>query len=208
MNQIVFVHMVRALNPLQSVRITFAKGSDGLRVLSVLDSRAVIEDQSLAKIVLGTQGWPNVPRVLTARLNPFLLQINGIYELAARGIEDIHVVSTSPLNALQTSRAKKQQEAYHQIVNAVATKELRDEIESYGLELLTEKEEFLDFFNFITFSIKNGNKIDEILLLDGWTGNVCNGHRSPIYFCSDFSIAQKQLQHEFNLYLERETEAA
>lgn len=208
MDPMIFVRIAQALNPLQSVRVQFAQGLDGIRMLSVLNGLGVVDEKVLAMAIITSQDWAHTGRVMNVRISKLLADTQGIPRLAERGIESINSGRESPLSALQTRREKKRQEVYLEIVNAVATNELRDEIEGYGLALQVEGVKDLDFFNFIKFSIKNGNEIEEILSLDGWSGNIRNGQRRAIFFCADLKTARVQLKHEFNLYLERATATA
>lgn len=208
MDSMIFVRIAQALNPLQSVCVEFSKGIDGVRMLSVLNSLGVVEEKWLADAVIVSQDWGRTSRIMKVRLSSELANIHGLPRLAERGIESIHSSRESPLNALQTRREKKREEAYLEIVNAVATKELLAEIRGYGLDLQVEGLKDLNFFNFIKFSIKNENEIEEILSLDGWSGNIRNGHGRSIFFCADLKVARLQLKHEFNLYIDRVTAAA
>ena len=196
--------------PIQSLSVTFADGIDGIRMLSVLNAyseKGYVEFESkvLVLAILATQDWDRTGRKLVMYFTHGLLwDEDGFLSLAERGIESIRVASDSPLNALQSGREKKREEAYATIAGAVLTPVIRSEIAEWGLTVEHALSRVNDLST-ICISVKNGDRIVFRILLDGWSGSIFTGNLVTICFCSTLETAQREVRNALVKYLEDAT---
>ncbi len=170
-----------------------------------MNSLGVVDEKLLAMAIIASQDWAHTGRVMNVRLSKALTDVQGLPALAERGIESIRSASESPLNALQTGREKKRQEAFESIRDAVATPCVHADVEEWKMSLVVRLVKEMNFFNSIKFSINHCGELTDILVLDGWSGNILNGYGEAQCFCMQLDTARIELGKAFMYYLENET---
>ena len=205
-----FKAMAYRHHPLQALLITFAPELDGFRMLSVLKSYADqgyvrFESDILVLAVLSSRDWDRTGRKLEMHfVAGQLWNEDGFLQLAENGIERIEVASESPLNALQSSRQKKREEALDMISTAVLTQELQDEFSGWGMSLSFGAHESNGLHSMcITADYENTTAFS--IFLDGWSGNLLTSSNVIICNCSSYKTVQDELRKLLTKYLEELT---
>lgn len=195
----------------QPLLITFAEGTDGFRALSVIKSFCEkgcvrFESELLALAILASHDWAHTNRKLKMYFTlGHLWRESAFLQIAEQGIESIQIGSDSPLNALQSSRQKKREEAMSAIVEAVLTPEVRDEIKGWGLTVHHELIES-EGLHAMKIVVRNEAEVAFSLLLDGWSGSIFDFDLAIApCFCDSYETVQVQLQTVLEKYLERAT---
>ncbi len=199
--------MGKNCSPLQALALTFAEGLDGIRMLSVLNGYAEkgwvrFESKILVLAILGSQDWGRTGRKLTMWFVQGLLwDEDDFLSLAERGIDAIRIASDSPLNAMQSGKQKKREEALANITEGVLTNEFRREFSEWGL---TFKHYALELHGLhsVGILVKNGEETAFSVHLDGWSGNIISDTGAIITFCASYETAQAELRKKLYVYLE------
>lgn len=193
-------------HPLQALTITFAQGIDGFRMLSVLNNYSEkgyvrFEDKLLALAILHTQDWDRNGRKLTMHfVAGGLWSEDGFMRLAEKGIERIEVAGSSPLNALQSGRQKKREEAFAQITSGVLTPLFLSEIEGWGLT--TSSQQLTDHgLHSMCIDVSNGAEPAFSVVLDGWSGNIFTKSGRMLSHCSSYETAQNKIREIMMNYM-------
>ena len=197
--------------PLQPLEVTFTAGLDGFRMLSAMQANkekgyVEFKDDLLALAVLSHQSWFNATRKLTMYFKGGLIWNEADFlKLASNGIESIRVASDSPLNALQSGRSKKREEACTSIASAVLTPEFVDELTAWGLTVHCSVIGAEDGLYMMSFDVRNGNADAYSFLLDGWSGNILTPNMNVISFCPSLATVRGYFKRTLTEYLEAAT---
>jgi hypothetical protein len=163
-----------------TVVLKFADNPDGIsdlgRIFMTASKEGWIkfEDPLLVVAIIDSGSWDtNQNREIRARF-PFGIGLREEKYLnilaGARSIESIKLVNQNPLNALMTSRQKRQQETAKEIIQGCLTKEIVDQAEEWGLSIEGCLCTTIDGLPGIRFSISFEGKTAVEVLLDGWSG--------------------------------------
>ena len=197
-------------HPLQALLVTFAPEIDGIRMLSVMKSYADkgyvrFESEILVLAILGTRDWNRTGRKLTMHfVGGQLWNEDAFLQLAENGIERIEVASDSPLNALQSGRQKKREEALTQITKAILTPEVRNEISEWGLKVRFHPLEVHGLHS-MCIAVDGDKSTVFSFFLEGWSGNLLTPRGEILCNCSSYETAQKELRKMLAKYLEEAT---
>ncbi len=197
-------------HPLQALVVTFAPGPDGLRMLSVLqgytDKGYVrFESKLLVLAILYSRDWDRTGRKLTMYfVAGKLWKEDEFLRLAENGIESIEVVSSSPLNALQSSRQRKRDEATTEITDAVLSTEVRNEFSEWGLKVRHHQLQVHGLHS-ICIAVDNDKTTVFSLFFEGWSGNLLTSHGEILCNYSSSETAQSELRKMLAKYLEEAT---
>ena len=209
MNYELFCKMVGSSGLIQLVLMKFSKGDSGIRTLAYFNSLNLVEDSALAALIIMTEEWRDTGRIMTVGLRGNLRDSQALKELVGVGIESINLGLNYPINDLQISTDEKEQEKIRtEIMRAVVTKKMREEINKYGLSVCTEIEKVDKLYVFVKFIICNGNKASGILSIDALLGNIHNYCGRKIYHRASLTAVQANFRKAFGEYLERVTTVA
>lgn len=195
---------------LQPLLITFVPGIDGFRMLALIKGYAdrgyvKFESHLLTLAILSSQNWDRTSRKLIMHFVAGQLWTETEFLLFAQlGIERIEVTSSSPLNALQSSRQKKREEAVTQIATAILTAEVRSEISEWGLKASFHPLEVHGLHS-MCIAVDDDKSTVFSLFLEGWSGNLLTSKGEILCNCSSYETAQRELRKMLAKYLEEAT---
>jgi hypothetical protein len=126
--------------------------------------------------------------------------VESFMRLAEKGIERIEVAGSSPLNALQSGRQKKREEAFAQVTNGVLTPLFKSEIEGWGLT--TSSKQLTDHgLHSVCIDVSNGAEPAFSVVLDGWSGNIFTKSGRMLCHCSSYETVQKEMRQIMMNYM-------
>lgn len=195
----------------QPLCVTFAPDVDGINVLSALAHYAekgyVRFDSGLLLLhaILATQNWGLTQRKLIMYFTFSLLwEEEGFLQFAERGIESIKVACDSPLNALQSGKQKRREEARGHIAKSVLTPDLLQDFADWGLTVEHSLVEVHGLFT-MWVVVKSGGQNVFSVGFDGWSGNIISSEGVVLAFCSSYQTAADMLRKKLDKYLEQAT---
>jgi hypothetical protein len=202
--------MGRRIHPLQWVEITFAPTPSGLDALTVFnhwETRKVIRfqndgDKGFVLGVIASRGdWGFRPdRKVGMAIPDYMWNQEALFEVIRKGVEDVSVISVSPLKALQSAHVKKRDTAEADISSAIFTKEFVEELNSLGLTYVHAPIVEGDF-SMLHVRVENQGYVIASMYLDGWTGNILDTNKKAVKQCISPVQVKQLLKMEIDLYL-------